>query len=272
MGTRWTKKEEKIFKNELTKLYVKENFSIKEIALELNLAQSTVFDRLVRLKIKTKPHLKSGYLNKRSDIFIPHKHSGELAEFIGIMLGDGHISHFQVLVTLGSKEENYVNYIVGLINKIFKVKPKVSIKKNGYRDVYLGSVELTSWLEKQGLKSHKVKNQVGVPKWIFDDNVFLKSYLRGFFDTDGSVYKLRHGIQISFTNYSKNLLNFTRTALKKLNYSPSEISSNKVYLTRFSDVKRFFKEIKPKNLKHRARYVNIMDIMRRSYSGNYTRL
>lgn len=259
MTSRWTQKEENIFRKKLHKLYVVENLSIVQIGKKIGLAQSTIFDRLNRLNIKSTPHLKKGYCNKRTDIRIPVSHSKELAEFIGIMLGDGHISHFQTIVTLGSKEESYVHYVAKLINRIFKIKPKISIKKNGYRDVYVGSVELTKWLRSQGLKNNKVKSQVSVPSWIFSDRKLIESFVRGFFDTDGSVYKLRHGIQISFTNHSEKLLKCVKIALEKLKYNPSEMTSNKVYLTRVSDVRRFFKEIKPKNLKHRVRYVSIVE-------------
>jgi hypothetical protein len=35
------------------------------------------------------------------------------------MLGDGHISHTQVTVTLGSKEDEYVEYVSKLMNEYF---------------------------------------------------------------------------------------------------------------------------------------------------------
>ncbi len=106
----------------------------------------------------------------------------------------------------------------------------------------------------EGLVFNKVKSQVDVPKWIFSNEEFMKRFLRGFFDTDGSIYKLRYGIQISFKNYSHPLLKSLQKMLSGLGYKPSRISSHSVYVTRVSDVVRFFEEIQPANIKHKKRY------------------
>ena len=266
MAKRWTKKEEEKYRSELFNLYVKQNKSLREVSKVLDISEQAIFRRLGRLGIKTQPYLKKNYLKKRTNFKIPEKHSEDLAEFFGIMLGDGHVSHFQVVVSLGNKEEKYAQYVRSLIKRIFKTNVKISIRGNGHRDVYLGSVDITSWLLKQGLVHNKVKSQVDVPSWIFSKNKFMKRFLRGFFDTDGSVYKLKYGIQISFCNRSLPMLKSLQLMLKKLEYNPSSMSSYNMYLTKRRDVKRFFKEIKPSNLKHVSRYLNIANNLRRSDS------
>src|ERR1035437_5221247 len=200
-------------------------------------------------------------------MFVYKKYTENLAEFFGIMLGDGHVSHFQVVVCLGTKEASYAEYVSLLIKKIFKTKAKIGIRKTYYRDVYVGSTAITSWLLKEGLVNKKVVSQVDVPKWIFTKPEFMKRFLRGFFDTDGSIYKLRFGIQISLTNFSGPLLLSLQSMLFKLGYTPSRLSSDCVYLTRIPDVKRFFAEIKSKNQKHQRRFKGFIS-MRRSDSGH----
>ena len=255
MARRWTKKEEGRYREELKKLYIVQNKTITEIGAVLGISEKTVFDRLGRLGIKTQPHLKKNYLHKRQNLVIPKIYSNDIAEFFGIMLGDGHISHFQTMITLGNKEVSYVYYIVNLFEKIFGLQPKVSIKKRGYRTIYLGSVDLTSWLLKEGLVFNKVKLQVDVPKWIFLETKYMEMFLRGFFDTDGSVYKLKNGgVQISLTNRSLPILKSLQKMLKVLQYKPSGISCFKVYLTKRADLLRFFKEIQPQNVKHVTRF------------------
>lgn len=258
MPGQWTIQEENKYRKELYGLYVKQNKTIAEIGKILNISDKTVFQRLERLGIPTTPYLKKNHLHKRSDIRIPKNLTADLAEFFGIMFGDGGVTHFQIVVTLGNKEASYVEYIRDLIGKIFHVYPKVSIRKTGYRDVYLGSVDLTSWLLNNGFVYNKVKSQVGVPKWIFSDEKYMRRFLRGFFDTDGSIYKIRFGIQISLCNKSRPLLEALRKMLINLKFRPSGISSNKIYLTRADDVKRFFKEIQPQNLKHKQRFHGFM--------------
>jgi intein/homing endonuclease len=109
-------------------------------------------------------------------------------------------------------------------------------------------------LKKKGLVGDKVREQVGVPKWIFENQQYITAFLRGFFDTDGSVYRLRHGIQVSFSNKSIPLLFSLQSMLRTLGYSPSAVSAFRVYLTRVSDVRRFFREVKPSNAKHQRRF------------------
>lgn len=259
MAKRWIKREEDKYRSELVYLYVKKNKSLREVSRILGILESTIFLRLKRLGVKTQPYLKKNYLKKRTDFEIPNKHSEDLAEFFGIMLGDGHISHFQVVVSLGNKEEKYAKHVRSLIHKIFKTRVKISIRGTGYREVYLGSVDIVSWLLKQGLVHNKVKSQVGVPEWIFKKNNFMEGFLRGFFDTDGSIYKLKYGVQVSFCNRSLPILKSLQLMLKKLEYNPSSISLYNLYLTKRVDIKRFFREIKPSNPKHVSRYLSIIN-------------
>ncbi len=237
----------------------------------LGIAEQTVFSRLKRLGIKTQPFLKENYLKKRKDVKLPLKYTEDLAEFFGVMLGDGHISHFQMIVHLGTKEASYADYICLLIKKIFNTNAKIAIRKTKYRDVYVGSTSITTWLLKEGLVHNKVVSQVDIPKWIFTKPKFMERFLRGFFDTDGSVYKLKFGIQISLTNYSYPMLISLQKMLFKLGYDPSEISTHRIYLTRISDVKKFFVEIQPKNKKHQERFEKFI-LMRGSDSGNSSTL
>ena len=257
MARAWTKQEKRFYTKELYTLYIQENKTIKEVASILCIAPQTVFKRLASCNIKTIPERKEKYRNIRRDIVIPKRYSKELAEFIGVMLGDGKISHFQVLVTLGNKELVYASHVCDLMEKLFLGRPKIATRSTGYHDVYIGSVLLTTWLLSMGLVTNKVKYQVDVPNWIFSKKSYMKACLRGFFDTDGSIYKLRQGMQISFTNYSTPLLFALRKMLFELEYTPSRLSSHKVYLTRKEDVTRFFKEIQPKNKKHLQRFETI---------------
>lgn len=270
MGKKWTEHEEAKYYKELVHLYVTKNMPLKEISVILGVAQQTVYKRLKRLNIETQPQKKLNYLNQRHDIILPKATSKELAEFFGIMLGDGKLAPFQIIVTLGTKELSYARHVCELIESIFGIKPKLGIRRTGYLDVYFGSVEVRKWLQAEGLVYNKVLAQVDVPEWIFTKNEYMISFLRGFFDTDGSIYQLRHGTQISLTNHSFPLLSSLQKMLQILRYTPSAISSHKVYLTKIPEIKRFFSEIKPANTKHQSRYKEFL--MRRSDSGNSGRL
>ncbi len=271
MARRWTAKEEYQLRRELQTLYVTQNKTIAEISKILGIKSNSVYDRLVRLGIPTQRHAKPFADNRRQDIFIPNRHTARLAEFFGIMLGDGHVSHFQTTVELGSKEEAYAIAVADIMEELFGCRPTIGVRANGYRTVYLGSVRLTTWLKKEGLVSNKVKAQVGVPAWICANDGYVRAFLRGFFDTDGSIYLLRYGIQISLTNHSLPLLRALHSMLISLEYAPSRLSTWRIYLTRRKDVLRFFREIHPRNPKHVSRFCSFI-VMRRSDSGYSRRL
>ena len=82
----------------------------------------------------------------------------------------------------------------------------------------------------------------------------MEGFLKGFFDTDGSVYRLRFGVQLAFTNRSLPLLRGLKYSLDVLKYFPSKICEFKIYLTKKKYVLRFMKKINPANAKHRQRF------------------
>lgn len=255
MARRWTSVEEREKLSELRRLYVVENKTIGEVGRILGIAEQMVFQRMQRLGVASTPEKKATYIaRKRSDIILSDAYTPKLAEFFGIMLGDGKLSYYQVVVTLGTKELAYAEYASDLIQQLFGARPKIALRKKGFKDVYLGSIDLTDWLRKEGFVYNKVRSQVDAPKWVFTKQEYKRGFLRGFFDTDGSVYKLRFGIQIAFTNKSKPPLFSIQRALQELGYHPSKVNGFKIYLTRRNDVARFFREIRPANPKHQERF------------------
>lgn len=271
MAKKWTIPEERAKRRELRRLYVKQNKTITEIAGILDLAESGVYDRLLRLGIPSLRHKKQRFNNRNFHIFVPKIFSPQLAEFLGIMLGDGHLTPTQVCVTLGNKEQQYAEYVSVLMEHLFKVKPKIMVSNQGCAIVYIGSTVLVRWLFKDfGLVYNKVKSQVDVPKLCFSKAIFMRMSVRGFFDTDGSIYRLRHGIQMSFTNRSEPLLESMRRMVKLLGFYHSAVSHYKFYLTRRDDIRRYCKIIGFSNSRHQERLKFFMASKGGSYSGNYT--
>ncbi|MEK7579637.1 MAG: LAGLIDADG family homing endonuclease [Patescibacteria group bacterium] len=256
MPRKWKREEENKHRKVLEDLYIKKNLTIFEVGKTLGIKYQTVYDRLKRLDIKTIPYLKENYTNKRK--LNTNGYSIELAEFIGIMCGDGHVSDEQVFVFLGTKPNEYGDYVKELFKKIFWYELKEMAKDSKYLTLYLGFRELVKLLMSMGLVKNKVKEQMGAPKWIFENENFMKAFIRGFLDTDGSVYKLRWGTQISFCNRSVPLLKDTRRMLKLLGFNPSKISDQNLYLTRKADLKKFLIEIgssNPKKLNRLQKWV-----------------
>ena len=259
MPRKWTIKEENEKRKELEELYIKQGKVIGEIAKILKLAESSVYDRMIRLGIPTDPKRKINYYGSNRDKITLPSFSNELAEFCGIMLGDGHISPFpgQIYVYINPiADADYISYVEQLLEGLFKIKAcRYDGKNKATIDLFITSVDLIAYLaEKVGLSvSNKVKEQVGIPSWIYKRDSYKNSFIRGFFDTDGSIYKLKFGVQMSFCNRSFPLLNSTREILLDFGYNPSKISCCNVYLTRKSDLMKYALEIGFGNSKHYKR-------------------
>lgn len=259
MARRWTTEEEKEKRKELWGLYIKENKTIGQISKILGIAESSVFDRMQRLGIPSTPRRKARYLNKKLDLLKLPGFPIKLAEFFGIMLGDGHINFYdgiatyQICIYINTiTDEGYIPYVKNLVGNLFNLPVGCHYRKNKrVVDLSVSSVDLINYLKSKGLFStNKVRDQVGVPEWIFKKDSYQKYFLRGFFDTDGSIYSLKFGVQMSFCNKSVPLLMAARRMLLGFGYHPSKLSGRNLYLTRRHDLRRYAQEVGFGNPKH----------------------
>src|SRR5260221_5964975 len=79
-------------------------------------------------------------------------YSIDLAEFVGICLGDGYVSKYQVFVTLNSiVDHEYIPYVMNLIQKLFpKVGMSLVKRKDNATDVRINSSIVASFLSSMG--------------------------------------------------------------------------------------------------------------------------
>ena|SRR3989344_4473557 len=190
------------------------------------------------------------------------KDSVELAEFFGIMLGDGSINKVrtQAIITLHKEDsKEYIDIVTGMIESLFSIEPSIYAYKKGHfkniANITISSNSFVDFLISKGLKrGHKVKQQVDVPDWVKENKDFSTACLRGLIDTDGCMYSHKHkvlghdyfNIGINFSNKSKPLLEFVYNTLTDLNFNP-KIFHNGVNLYRKTEVIRYSKEIKFRN-------------------------
>ena len=201
----------------------------------------------------------------RKKIFKPRE-TYQLAEFFGILLGDGGITDNQVIISLNRKDnKDYSIFISKMIRKLFKIKAPIyyyhtrSHKNN--ITVTVSSKNLIEFLLLKGLKKgNKVRQQVGVPLWIQNDIQFSKGCLKGLIDTDGGIYYHRHqsqgykcfNIGLCFTNKSVPILIFIQRTLEQLGFTP-KLNKKSVNLYREQEVCRYAREIGFSNSYHFGR-------------------
>ncbi len=131
----------------------------------------------------------------RRDINLPKETSGDLAEFWGIMTGDGFANYYKenedyMLAIAGHKKHDYdyhSNYIRPLILKLFRITPSFYIAKN-QETLYttLRSKALITFLSEYGFPLGKKVN-IRIPNWIYEKDEYMSAFLRGLADTDFSL-------------------------------------------------------------------------------------
>jgi len=196
----------------------------------------------------------------RKEIRYPER-SSDLAEFIGIMLGDGGFSgNYQISISYNRKlDTDYACYVCGLIEKLFSVGMFFSMNKsdNG-ADIVVSGRNVVEFLISQGLKKgNKVRNQVDVPQWINKSRDYRIACLRGLMDTDGGFYlhtyvvngKIYKYLKICFGNCSRPLLSFVVKTLKGMGLRAYAHGYN-VLIYATQDVRRYMSLVGTHNAKH----------------------
>ncbi len=208
--------------------------------------------------------------------------SSELAELVGIILGDGSIfikrysikaSVYQLRICghITLDRDYLINFVKPLISELFSICPAITFFRNSALYVCCSNKQLVEFLLKIGMEpGDKVRNQVSIPGWIKENKEYLKSCIRGLIDTDGSVFRMSNQdpqlVRISFKNHSKNLLVGIREGLILLGFSPSKIiGGTQFFLSRKADIEKYINQIGFNNSKHSKRLLRIAP----SYSGQF---
>ncbi len=175
--------------------------------------------------------------------------SNQLAEFVGICLGDGNVSKYQVGITLNSvADKEYISYVMYLIHKLFpEIKISVIQKKEQAVDLRINSRIVSEFFYNMGIIPHNKK----IPAWIFTSPTYIKFCVRGLFDTEGSIsfkiYVSKKGTslykQLNFRNYDKNLVMFVRDTLKGMGLKPTMNLAKSLYLSNHKSIDQFREEI-----------------------------
>lgn len=192
--------------------------------------------------------------------FSQFKLSGDLAETVGIILGDGGVTDYQIKVTLDRKiDKGYAFFVQNLMGKVFGEKPSFKERKsdNTIR-LTISGINLVEDLAKIGIyKGNKIKRQVDFPIWIWRKPEYQIACVRGLFDTDGGIYYHIHwtkGIKyrnlgLCFTSWSKPLLKSVSEVLSKQGIKYSLREKGNLFVYDLKEIKKYFKVFQPHNQK-----------------------
>lgn len=198
--------------------------------------------------------------NRRKNIQIDLKLSKKLAEFIGILAGDGHLSKITTEISISSDKDFDKDYsffyLPYLIKSLFKVNIGHYVQHNVNKaKCYIYSKNIMNYLVNEfKLPMGNKKNRLHIPNQIIKNKEYAKSYVRGFFDTDGSFHRHhKNTAAVEFISRDKGFLKELNKLIKSLRFSTC-ITGKSIYIYTKDHIDRFFKEIEPKNKKHLLKY------------------
>lgn len=193
----------------------------------------------------------------------------ELAEFMGIMMGDGGMSHYQTCITLHHiDDKEYSKFVVGLIKKLFNVIPSVYHRPHlSVFEIVVSRVELVNHLHLLGLPiGNKVRQGFDIPDWIRRNPKFQVACVRGLVDTDGSifnhVYKVgnrQYGYKkLCFASASEPLRNSVFNIMTLNGLTPHLARNKEVRLDSKKDLELYLKIFGSHNPKHLKRCKSVV--------------
>lgn len=173
--------------------------------------------------------------------------NGDLAELVGVTLGDGNIAVFPrteaITIASNAKNKGFIGRYAYLLKKVFSQKATINKPSRGCVRIRIYQGYISKRMNIPA-GSRKGKN-IRIPKWILNNEDFLVRYLRGLYEAEGSfcVHKPTCTYKFLFSNKNKSLLGNVYRALVILGFHPNK-SGHKVQISRKKEVYEIKKLIK----------------------------
>jgi DNA-binding transcriptional regulator WhiA len=191
---------------------------------------------------------------------LPQIKNAKLAEFMGYLLGDGHLGLYKYEISItGNKVQDIatMKFVSETIFELFGITPKIYVSKNRnvIRCKFYSKVVQHFITEKFKFKSgNKLKNMPKIPTIFFENELLLSSCLRGIFDTDGCICRHREKdpmIEIDACNM--HLRDSILKALETLKIRHSFVG-RKIYIYSKKEIVKFFNIVGSRNEKNLLKY------------------
>ncbi len=197
-------------------------------------------------KMRTLDNLKA-WRNKQQtywrSLHQPLAKDDDLAELIGVVLGDGNISAFprseRLVIACNTQKPKFSERYATMVEKLFKKKPKVLVSptSNSTR-ISIYQKFISKRLDVPA--GNRGKISFSIPSWIWNNSDFLIRYLRGLYEAEGSfcVHKPTSTYKMLFSNRNPSLLENVFRGVQKLGFHPHR-SGYQIQLSRKEEVYRF---------------------------------
>jgi len=178
------------------------------------------------------------------------KRNGDLAELIGVILGDGHIRKFprteELSIFSNSNNPGFITRYSILVENIFDKKP-ANTKHSGENCTRI-RIYQKNISKRLGIpfSPHKDK-KMSVPRWILNNQNYILRYLRGLYESEGSfcVHLPTSTYKLLFSNKNASMLENVFRLMKILGFHPHWTKNNfMIQISRKEEVLRAVKLLK----------------------------
>lgn len=153
------------------------------------------------------------------------KKDGDLAELIGVVLGDGHIGIFPrtecLRIVANASNKGFIKRYTLLVEKIFDQKPYVKKRNDSNAvDIRIYQKHISKRL---GVPSGARKDIVWrVPAWVLANEEYIVRYLRGLYEAEGCfcAHRPTYTYKFIFANLNRSLLSTVYVLWQQLGFHP----------------------------------------------------
>ncbi len=166
--------------------------------------------------------------------------NGDLAELMGVMLGDGHIQKFprteRLLIFSNAANKGFVKRYAKLVETIFQKKPYV-FKQTGENCIRISLYEKHISRRLRVPTGARKELKIVTPSWILKNKGYMVRYLRGLYEAEGSfcVHEPTYTHKFLFANTNVSLLAIVHLMMSKLGFSPHK-GTNQVQISKKREV------------------------------------
>ena len=171
------------------------------------------------------------------------KKTGDLAELIGTILGDGHIMHHDrcdaLRIVGDAKKMGFVNRSAMLIEKVFGKRPSI-IKRNASNAVNITLYEKNIQKRLNLPAGSRTNYEFQLPGWIAKSKPRTIRFLRGLYEAEGSLshHEATYTHKLIFANTNQHLLTLVARLVRGLGFTVN-IDAVKVQISRKVEVQKF---------------------------------
>ncbi len=177
----------------------------------------------------------------------PLKKDGDLAELIGVTLGDGHICSYprteELRIISNLNNQGFVTRYAQIIEKVFNKKAYVR-NSNQDKSTRIGIYE-KHISDRLGIpKGARKYLKIEVPVWILKNREYIVRYLRGLYEAEGShsVHKGTYTYKVQFSNTNTSMLENVFTLVSGLGFHPHR-SKKMIQISKKNEVFEFMELI-----------------------------